>query len=97
MGSMSKKQTKSRDSALTVEELEETNLSYEEAAGRLEETLQSLESGDRSLEESLLLYEEGAVLAAYCAKKLDEAELRVRKWQPDDEPTDFDEWADTVN
>lgn len=93
---MSKKQSQPRKSVQSVEELEKANLSYEEAAGQLEETLQALESGDRSLEESLLLYEEGAVLATYCAKKLDEAALRVRKWQPEGDPTEFDDWSDTA-
>lgn len=93
---MGKKETGSSEGVLTAAELDAQNLSYEEAAGRLEETLQALESGDRSLEESLKLYEEGALLATYCAKKLDEAELRVRKWQPDGEPTEFDDWSETA-
>lgn len=97
METMGKKKIEPNVNAVTFDELEKTNLSYEEAANRLEETLQSLESGERSLEESLVLYEEGSILATYCAKKLDEAELRVRKWQPDDEPTEFDDWADIAN
>ena len=48
---------------------EQTDLSYEEAYGRLEQVLQQLESGDLPLEEALKLYELGATLAAYCARK----------------------------
>jgi exodeoxyribonuclease VII small subunit len=68
------------------------DLSYEEAYQQLEKILQALESGDLPLEESLKLYELGAALAAYCARKLDEAELRVRQWQPDGQTTSLDDW-----
>lgn len=70
------------------------NLTYEEAFAQLEEVLAALEAGDLPLEESLRRYELGAALAAYCERKLDEAELRVRQWQPDDQTTSFDEWSD---
>jgi exodeoxyribonuclease VII small subunit len=68
--------------------------SYEEAYQQLEKILQALESGDLPLEESLKLYELGAALAAYCSRKLDEAELRVRQWQPDDQTTSLDDWLE---
>ncbi|MCB0132424.1 MAG: exodeoxyribonuclease VII small subunit [Caldilineaceae bacterium] len=68
------------------------DLSYEEAFRQLEEVLAALESGDLPLEESLARYELGAALALYCEQKLDTAELRVRKWQPNDEPAPLDEW-----
>jgi exodeoxyribonuclease VII small subunit len=70
-------------------------LSYEEAYRQLEEVLHTLESGDLPLEESLKLYEVGASLAAYCAHKLDEADLRVRQWQPGDTTTDLDDWQES--
>jgi exodeoxyribonuclease VII small subunit len=70
------------------------DLSYEEAYQQLEKILQALENGDLPLEESLKLYELGAALAAYCASKLDEAELRVRQWQPDDQTTNLDDWQE---
>lgn len=68
---------------------------YEEAYQQLEKILQALESGDLPLEESLKLYELGATLAAYCASKLDEAELRVRQWQPGDEATTLEDWQES--
>jgi len=70
------------------------DLSYEEAYQQLEKILQALESGDLPLEESLKLYELGAALATYCARKLDEAELRVRQWQPGDQTTSLDDWQE---
>jgi exodeoxyribonuclease VII small subunit len=69
-------------------------LSYEEAFSRLEDILAALESADLPLEQSLALYEQGAALAAYCATKLDEAELRVRQWQPGDQTVPFDHWQE---
>jgi exodeoxyribonuclease VII small subunit len=73
---------------------EQNDLSYEEAFDQLEQVLQALESGDLPLEQALSLYELGATLAAYCARKLDEAELRVRQWQPGDQTTPFEEWQE---
>ena len=73
---------------------EQDDLSYEEAFDQLEQVLQALESGDLPLEQALSLYELGATLAAYCARKLDEAELRVRQWQPGDQTTTFEEWQE---
>jgi exodeoxyribonuclease VII small subunit len=70
------------------------DLSYEEAFSRLEDVLAALESADLPLEQSLTLYEQGAALAALCARKLDEAELRVRQWQPGDQTIPFDNWQD---
>lgn len=54
-------------------------LSYEEAFDRLEALVASLEDGGVTLAEAVDRYERGMVLAAYCGKLLDEAELRVRE------------------
>ena len=53
------------------------NLTFEQAFAELEESVRTLERGDLPLEESLALYERGQELAAYCAKLLDEAELKI--------------------
>lgn len=81
------------EAELEQDELTE-ELSYEEAYARLEQILASLEEGELPLEESLSLYELGAALSTYCARKLDEAELRVRRWQPDGSLTPFTDWAE---
>jgi exodeoxyribonuclease VII small subunit len=52
-------------------------LTFEQAFAELEESVRTLERGDLPLEESLALYERGQGLAAYCAKLLDEAELKI--------------------
>ncbi len=54
-------------------------LTFEQAFAELEEPVRTLERGDLPLEESLALYERGQELAAYCAKRLDEAELKVQQ------------------
>lgn len=69
-------------------------LSFEAASEKLEEILAALESGELSLEESIKLYERGAALATHCEKTLDQAELRVRQWQPDGETSQFTDWQD---
>jgi exodeoxyribonuclease VII small subunit len=79
----------------TVESIED--LSYEDAYARLQEMLVALESGDLPLEDSLQMYELGTRLATHCAQKLEEAELRVRRWQ-DGSTVPFDGWnADESN
>jgi exodeoxyribonuclease VII small subunit len=59
------------------EELE--GLSFEEAFGELETTVQRLEEGDLTLEEAIALYEQGMRLAQRCNDALDTAELQVQQ------------------
>lgn len=56
------------------------NLTYEEAYKRLESILSELESKNASLDESLSLYEEGISLYKYCNKLLDDAKLKISKF-----------------
>jgi len=72
----------------------EATLTYERAFTQLEAILAQLEAGDLPLEESLALYEQGAALAKLCATMLDEAELRVRQWQPGDETAEMEDWEE---
>jgi exodeoxyribonuclease VII small subunit len=69
---MAKKQA--IDAGASLEEL-----SFEEAFQQLEEIVTQLEGGDLSLDQSLALHERGQKLADHCARKLDEAELKVRE------------------
>ncbi len=61
----------------------EEHLTFEEAFAELEEVVRKLEAGGLTLEESLALYERGRWLAAFCSRKLDEAELKVQQLLPD--------------
>lgn len=55
------------------------NLSFEQAFGELEATVQRLEAGDLVLEEAIALYERGMRLAQRCSDALDAAELQVQE------------------
>lgn len=55
-------------------------LTYEEAYTKLEDILFKLESKNTSLDESLSLYEEGIKLFKHCNKLLEDAELKISKF-----------------
>ncbi len=67
--------------------------SYEQSYTRLQTLLEALESGELSLEDSLHIYEMGTRLAGHCAQKLEEAELRVQRWQAGNGTQPFTEWS----
>ncbi|MCI0528813.1 MAG: exodeoxyribonuclease VII small subunit, partial [Nitrospira sp.] len=46
------------------------NLKFEEALGRLEEIVKTLEKGELPLEESLKIFEEGVRMSKTCLKML---------------------------
>lgn len=50
---------------------------YEKSIARLEEIVQSLESGELSLEESMELFEEGTKLSGLCYDTLQKAEQKI--------------------
>ncbi|MEG1311842.1 MAG: exodeoxyribonuclease VII small subunit [Romboutsia sp.] len=56
------------------------NLTYEQAYKKLEDILNKLESKGASLDESLNLYEEGISLYKHCNKLLEDAQLKISKF-----------------
>lgn len=56
------------------------SLTYEQAYKRLEQILQELESKNTSLDESLKIYEEGISLYKHCNKLLEDAQLKISKF-----------------
>lgn len=58
-------------------------LSFEACYAQLQTVLEKLEETDLPLDDSLALYETGMKLAARCGQLLEQAELRVKEWQPD--------------
>ncbi|MCR8745248.1 exodeoxyribonuclease VII small subunit [Romboutsia lituseburensis] len=56
------------------------NLTYEEAYNKLEIILEKLESKSSSLDDSLSLYEEGISLYKHCNKLLENAQLKITKF-----------------
>jgi exodeoxyribonuclease VII small subunit len=57
--------------------------SFEQSLKRLEEIVESLESGTVPLEEALDLYEEGVKIAKECLDKLSRAEVRLKHLMKD--------------
>lgn len=53
--------------------------SFEEALARLEEIVDSMESGETPLSELVARFEEGNKLLTQCQKRLKEAELKIEK------------------
>lgn len=51
--------------------------SFEAALRRLEEIVETLESGELSLEDSIKIFEEGVGLTRTCSRQLEEAEQKV--------------------
>ena len=79
----------------------DTALSFEAAYAALQDTVDRLQVGGLSLLEAVDLYERGTRLADICAKRLQEAELRVSQLSLDDDPapgstTDSSQAARTV-
>jgi exodeoxyribonuclease VII small subunit len=66
-------------SATPVEEL-----TYEQALVELESIVAALESGDHALETALAFYERGQVLARYCTRLLEQAELKIQSLSGDE-------------
>lgn len=54
-------------------------LTFEQAFGKLQATIQTLEEGGLPLEASIQQFEAGMRLANLCASMLDQAELRVSR------------------
>lgn len=76
---------------------ESTELSFEQAYKKLEQTVEELGGGGLSLERATVLYEEGMKLVQVCNQLLSAAELRVNQLKdsyssaPDAVPDDDDQ------
>jgi len=68
-----------KDNAIPDSEFRIPNseMTFEQAAARIDEIIQSLEKGSAPLDESLAQFEEGAKLIKIAGKMLDEAEQKV--------------------
>lgn len=56
-----------------------SEMTFETALQQLEEITAKLESGNLSLDESMKCYEKGVKLSDYCAKALNNAELKIKQ------------------
>lgn len=57
----------------------EKELAFEEALKKLENVVESMESGELPLEALLARFEEGTRLVKTCQSRLDEAEVKISK------------------
>ena len=62
-----------------MSEASATELTFEQALARLDETVRALEAGDLPLDEATRLYEQGMKLARTCNEMLASAELKITK------------------
>jgi len=62
---------------MNKQNISNVDLTYEEALLELEEIIESFESNEHTLDEAVLKFERGQILAAYCSKLLNEAELKI--------------------
>ena len=63
-------------------------LPFEEGLKKLEGILEEMEGDDLPLEKLLERYEEGTSLAKGCQAKLEDAELKIQKLQPNSDGED---------
>ncbi len=54
-----------------------SDIKFEDALARLEQIVDTLESGKLPLEDSLKAFEEGVMMARHCARYLEAAEKRI--------------------
>ncbi len=54
-----------------------SKMSFEDSASRLEEIVETLSSQKVNLDSMIDLYEEGDLLRNHCAKKLEEAKMKI--------------------
>ena len=62
---------------------------FEEAFDELQELVQGIESGKLNLDESIDKFEKGVRLAAYCRKRLEDAEAKIEKLTKDNKLESF--------
>ena len=61
----------------TAVDVTDTKLSFEDALGKLETIVESMESGDVPLADLLAKFEEGTKLLKVCENRLKDAELKI--------------------
>ena len=61
------------------EQSREDNFSFEDSLQRLEEIVETIESGKTPLDEVMKMYEEGVRLSSRCLEHLSQAELKLKR------------------
>ena len=63
---------------------DKVELSFEQALVNLEEIIQRMESGEAPLDSLVTNYQNGIRLLKFCRKKIESAEMKIRKVQEKD-------------
>jgi exodeoxyribonuclease VII small subunit len=81
----------------TDAEVEQAQLTFEQAIARLESIIEGVESGEVGLEASLAQYEQGMKLIRHCRGILDRAQTQIEKLTvPDDVPAGDEESTESA-
>jgi exodeoxyribonuclease VII small subunit len=67
------------DASSSAVDVTEAKLSFEDALGKLETIVESMESGEVPLAELLAKFEEGTKLLKVCESRLKDAELKIEQ------------------
>jgi exodeoxyribonuclease VII small subunit len=67
-----------------------SDMTFEDAFQRLEETVAMLESGGLTIDQMIAKFEEGMALVAHCRRRLDHAQARVSILARDINESDLD-------
>lgn len=67
------------------ENMENSEMTYEQAVTRLEEIVALLEKKETPLDDSIKLFEEGTKLAAFCNEKLSAARQKITELTKEDQ------------
>lgn len=63
---------------------DKAELSFEQALANLEEIIQRMESGEAPLDSLVTNYQNGIRMLKFCRKKIESAEMKIRKVQEKD-------------
>ena len=62
-----------------TQNIENQNMSFEEALKELEMIVKKIDSGEETLDAAIKSFERGSVLKKHCQTKLEEAKLKIEK------------------
>ena len=72
-----------------MDQVNEKEITFEEALSKLEEAVSKLENGDIKLDEAFKMFEDGIKYAKICETKLSEVEEKVAKIIKDGKEEEF--------
>ena len=71
-----------------------TEPTFEDALGKLESIVETMETGELPLEQLMNRFEEGTRLVKFCQDRLAAAEVRLQQLQPDADGPALSAWSE---